>query len=318
MPEYYLEGARVGDHPPVVAVTPIGSELQSPNDSVEIRTIMRALDPEVFDAVWTAIEPLLPVPYDDHPLGCHNPRLADRLVFEQIVVRLVTGCSWVDAESITGKKISDTTTRTRRNEWIEAGVFRRLEQEALDAYDKAIGLDTSDVALDGSTHKAPCGGEGTGPSPVDRGKCGWKWSFVTDVNGIPLGWTIAGANRHDSKLLVPTLADAAMRTTLDVIDTLHLDKGYDSKIAREICQHMGIENTVIAEKRKPGAPEAKKPLTLGLRWPVERTNSWFSNFGQLRRNTDRKISQRLAQFGLAFVFLITAKLIDHRNRWACL
>ena len=29
----------------------------------------------------------------------------------------------------------------------------------------------------------------------------------------------------------------------------------------------------------------KKPLTLGLRWPVEPTNSCLSNFGQFRRNT---------------------------------
>lgn len=279
---------------------------------------MRALDPEVFDAVWTALEPLVPVPVDNHPLGCHNPRLQDRLVFEQIVVRLVTGCSWVDAESITGKKVSDTTTRMRRNEWTEAGVFRQLEQEALDAYDKAIGIDASDASLDGSTHKAPTGGEGAGPSPVDRGKSGWKWSFVADTEGIPLGWTVSGANRHDSKLLIPTLADALSRRTLDVIGTLHLDKGYDSRVAREICEQMGLTGTVIAKKRKPGSPEAREPLTLGKRWPVERTNSWFSNFGQLRRNTDRRTSHRLAQFGLAFVFLIAAKLIDHRNRWTCL
>ena len=52
-----------------------------------------------------------------------------------------------------------------------------------------------------------------------------------------------------------------------------------------------------------------------MRWPVERTNSWLSNFGQLRRNTDRHPQHRLAQLALAIVLLITAKLIDWRNRW---
>jgi hypothetical protein len=33
---------------------------------------------------------------------------------------------------------------------------------------------------------------------------------------------------------------------------------------------------------------------MGLRWPVERINSWLSNFGALRRNTDRKPKHRLA------------------------
>lgn len=278
--------------------------------------MMRALDTEVRDAVWAAMEPLVPVPVSNHPLGCHRPRKSDRAVFDVILVRLVTGCSWEDAEALTGSVVSDTTVRMRRNEWIEAGVFQLLEAEALAAYDNVIGLDLSDVSLDGSTHKAPCGGEGTGPSPVDRGKCGWKWSFATDFNGIPLGWTVAGANRNDCKLLEPTLVDAAERGALVGLGRLHLDKGYDGEPSRAVCREMDID-AVIAKRRKPGTPEAREPLTLGLRWPVERTNSWFSNYGQLRRNTDRKIVHRLAQFGLAFVLLITGKLIDWRNGPSC-
>jgi len=41
---------------------------------------------------------------------------------------------------------------------------------------KIIGLDLSEVAIDGSLHKAPCGAEGTGPNPTDLAKIGWKWS----------------------------------------------------------------------------------------------------------------------------------------------
>ncbi len=51
----------------------------------------RAMDPEVADAIWAAIEPILPVPDDDHPLGCHNPRVPDRVCFRGILIRLVTG-----------------------------------------------------------------------------------------------------------------------------------------------------------------------------------------------------------------------------------
>ncbi len=73
---------------------------------------------------------------------------------------------------------------------------------------------------------------------------------------------------------------------------------------------------MIAKKRKRGATEEKKNQPMGLRWPVERTNSWLSNFGQLRRNTDRKTIHRLAQFALAVALLLIAKLIDWRNRWS--
>jgi hypothetical protein len=43
-----------------------------------------------------------------------------------ILVRLVTGCSWEDAERLCGNKVSDTTARSRRDEWIAAGVFYEI------------------------------------------------------------------------------------------------------------------------------------------------------------------------------------------------
>src|SRR5437763_952137 len=105
-----------------------------------------------------------------------------------------------------------TASRTRPcgivvMKWIAAGPFDDLVTEALSAYDRMINLDLSECAVDGSQHKAPSGGPGTGPSPVDRGKRGWKWSLFADRNGIPIGWATAGANRHDIKLLEPTLLD---------------------------------------------------------------------------------------------------------------
>ena len=179
-----------------------------------------------------------------------------------------------------------------------------------------IGLDLSEVAIDGSQHKAPSGGEGTGPSPVDRGKSGWKWSIATDRFGIPIGWAIDGANRNDSIMLPPTLADVATRGLLDEIETLHLDRGYDNNVVRSHVASVGIDDLVCAKKRTPGAARGKKKsLPLGLRWPVERTNSWLSNFGGLRRNTDRFIVQRLAQFALAITLVITVKLVKWAERW---
>ncbi len=277
---------------------------------------MRALAPEVFDTVWAGVEALLPVHNETHPLGCHRPRASDRDCFEVMLVRLVTGCSFEDAELLCGRKVSDTTARARRDEWIEAGIFELIADEAIRAYDKIIGLDLSEVAVDGSLHKSPAGGEGTGKNPTDRAKLGWKWSVLTDANGIPIGWAIDGANRHDSVMLEPTLEHAARRGLLCDIETIWLDRGYDSETTRLRLRDLGIDDAVIAKKRKRGIPSTAKKLPMGLRWPVERTNSWLSNYGALRRNTDRKIKHRLAQFALAVAFLLTAKLIDWRNRWS--
>jgi len=118
-----------------------------------------------------------------HPLGCHRPRIPDRDCFQGILVRLVTSCSWDVAARLC--KASKTTLRARRTEWLAAGVFDKLVEEAIAGYDRIIGLDLSEVAVDGSLHKAPCGGEGTGPNPTDRAKIGWKWSVATDLLADP-------------------------------------------------------------------------------------------------------------------------------------
>lgn len=60
--------------------------------------------------------------------------------------------------------------------------------EAIGAHDKIVGLDFSEVALDGSLQKSPDGGEGTGKNPTDRAKLGWKWPVLTDRIGIPPAW----------------------------------------------------------------------------------------------------------------------------------
>lgn len=280
---------------------------------------MLALHPRTVDAVWAAVEPLIPVHRPrPHPLGCHRRRIADRVCFEGILRRLVTGCSWDVAGRISGA--GETTLRRRRTEWLVAGVFEELRVEATAAYDRIIGLDLSEVAIDGSQHKAPFGGEGTGPNPTDRGKSGWKWSLATDRVGIPIGWVIDGANRNDCVLFDPTISSVADRGLLEEIETLHLDKGYDNSIVRGLCADLGIEDLVCAKRRKPGEPKTATvrngPHTLGLRWPVERTNSWFSNYGQLRRNTDRFTHHRLAQIDLAVAFILTIKLIKWADRWS--
>jgi transposase len=282
---------------------------------VEAPDIMRALEPEVVDAVWAAVEPLLPPPGRPHPLGCHRPRVPDRLCFWGILIRLVTGASWVDIEAILDHQVSDTTLRARRDEWIAVGVFDQLEAEAKAAFDRIIELDLSDVSLDGSLHKAPYGGDGTGPNPTDRGKLGWKWSVASDRHGIPLGWAIDGANRNDVRMLAPTLDAVDAAGLLADIDTLHLDRGYDYPAVRAQLAELGLDDLNI-QQRGTKEPGKKQPVRLGLRWIVEATNSWWSNYGQLRRNTDRRVRHRHAALCLATTILIVGKLITYRNRWS--
>lgn len=278
---------------------------------------MRALTKAVVDAVWAAVEPRVARPPDEHPLGCHRPRICDRLCLQGIVWRLVLGCSWRSVEVLLGSEVSDTTLRSRRDEWVAAGVFDLIAAEAVAAWDRIMGLRLPDVCVDGSVHKAPSGGEGTGKSPVDRRKLGWKWSVATDAAGIPVGWAAAGANRNDIMLFEPTMAGLERQGLHHDIDTIHLDRGYWGARVDRAAADIGVTDVVRPPKRKPSTntPAKPAPAPLGLRWTVERTNSWLSNYGQLRRNTDRRPEHRHAQLALAVTLIITIKLIDHRNRW---
>lgn len=269
---------------------------------------MRCLDPSVVDAVWHATEAYVPPGPDpsNHPLGCHRARTPDRVCFFGMLIRLVTGCSWATAGRLSGSSAS--ALRRRRDEWQHAAVFTRLFTEALASYDRIVGLDLSEVAVDGSIHKAPCGGEGTGRSPVDRGKRGWKWSVVADARGVPLAWVSDGANRRDDQLLEPTLRVLGARGLLEEVETLHLDRGYDSHAVRRLLEGLGVE-AVIAKRGKKG------PHRLGLRWPVEATNSWLSNYGQLRRNTDRRPVHRDSAIAFTCALVLAVKLVAWVRRW---
>ena len=48
-------------------------------------------------------------------------------------------------------------------------------------------------------------GEKYRPNPTDRSKSGTKRSLLVDGQGIPLGITVDGANRHDMKMTKATL-----------------------------------------------------------------------------------------------------------------
>jgi transposase len=221
---------------------------------------------------------LLPARNVDHPLGCHRPRIDDAVVFDKLVEALVFGCGY---ERLGDRLCSATTMRRRRDEWIAMGIFDRLRLACLDAYDKMIGLDLADLAVDGCTTKASCGGECAGRSPVDRAKGGMKRSQLTDGAGVPLATVSAPANTVDHALLPATLDALKDFQPLPAGATVHLDAGYDYRPCREALDERGLLGQ-IAHRGEPA------PIQVGRRWVVERTNSWLNDFGRLRRSTERR------------------------------
>ena len=110
-----------------------GSPLRFPNRK---GPPVPALPPYIIEPTWEQLAVLLPDREANHPLGCHRPNVPGRLVVEKLVQVLVFGCAY---------------------EWIEAGVIDALRKMTLDAYDRIVGPEPSELAVDCCITKAPCG-----------------------------------------------------------------------------------------------------------------------------------------------------------------
>jgi hypothetical protein len=70
----------------------------------------------IIEPIWDQFQALLPPLPTQHPLGCHRPRVADRLVFDKMEQVLDFGCAYA---RIADDTCSATTLR-RRDAWIGA------------------------------------------------------------------------------------------------------------------------------------------------------------------------------------------------------
>jgi hypothetical protein len=126
-----------------------------------------------------------------------------------------------------------------------------------------------------------------------------------------LGVVSAGANRHDSPLLGPTLQAATGQVGPHWPEqiTIHLDAGYDSHVTRALLDGLGLHGA-IARKGVPA------PVQVGKRWVAERTHAWMNGYGKLRRCTDRdgKIVDFFRYLAAAFV-TVRALIREARTRY---
>src|SRR5436190_22620398 len=115
------------------------------------------------DALWNEIVPVLPKHITHHPLGCHRKRVDDRAAMNAIFFVLRTGCQWnaLNATAI----CSSSSAHRRFQEWTRAGVFERLWQQGLLAYDQLRRIAWSPSALDTAMVKAPLSKPTPAPNP---------------------------------------------------------------------------------------------------------------------------------------------------------
>ena len=264
---------------------------------------MPALPSSVLEPLWVQIAALLPTAQIHHPLGCHRPRIPDRIVFDKLVQVLVFGCGY---RRIADHTCSATTLRRRRDEWISAGVAEQLRLAVLAAYEQLFGLELEQLAVDSCTTKAPCGGQVAGPSPVDRRKQGLKRSVAVEAAGIPLAALPAPANHRDDGLLAATLDAIGAVGPLPAQPVVHLDAGYDYLPCRQILTTRGMVGQIATR----GIPA---PIQAGRRWVNERTHAWGNQYGKLRWCTERRRLVVEFWLALASAVIVCGRLV--RRAW---
>lgn len=275
--------------------------------------MMRALEPEMMDLLYRVFSNRLPEPPRHRYGGCRK-RISNQICFMGLFIRFVTGCAWETVEGLlamtAGTVVSDTTLRSRRDEWVKAGVFDQLMEDCLAWVHSHVGVDMADVAIDGSTQLAPGGGPDTHNAPGSKGRKTMKFHIGVDANGIGLAVLIASGPANDYPLLEPTLDAICARDWTAAIGTLHLDRGYGYASLPTKLDNYQIGAVDVTMRNKPG--EGRVQLAgLKRRWVVERTNAWLTNFRQLKINWDRTAQHRLAAVQLGLAILMLYRIADH-------
>jgi transposase len=122
---------------------------------------------------------------------------------------------------------------------------------------------------------------------------------LTEAAGIPVGLVIAGANRHDMKLVGQTLASVPQsiedkrlwHMTGGFLQGLCMDAGYDSAEVRGLATAFGYVGHIRSRGEESVAKEAGKQAR---RWVVERTHSWLNRYRRLLVRWDKKAHNYLA------------------------
>jgi putative transposase len=135
---------------------------------------------------------------------------------------------------------------------------------------------------------------------------------LTDGQGIPIAVVVAGANRHDMKLLATTLEAVVLERpepTEEAPQHVCADKGYDDTECREEAARLGY----IAQIRRRGEERQAKQTIPGYRarrWVVDVCHSWVNRFRKILVRFEKKLATHsaLLQFACAYIVLKRAEV----------
>ena len=132
--------------------------------------------------------------------------------------------------------------------------------------------------------------------------------MLVDARGIPLSLVVAGAQRHDVKLLEPTLIAPLVRCPKTKVQHLCADKGYAGKPAEAVIRKCGY----IPHVRQRGEETRAKKRNRwhrARRWVVERTHSWLNRFRKLLVRYEKRADSYEALLEIACALIVFRQCI---------
>ena len=113
---------------------------------------------------------------------------------------------------------------------------------------------------------------------------------------MPIGLAIAGANRHDSKMVAATIQSIPVERPIPTEQEpqgMPLDKAYDSGEVRDLVKEFGYTAHIRARGEEAQAIKHEAGFK-ARRWVVERTHSWMNRFRRILTRWEKKPENYLA------------------------
>lgn len=179
----------------------------------------------VVEPWWDQLATLLHHRIDTHPLGCHRPRIPDRLVVDKLVHALVYEVGYARVAQCAGppRSVTDATNAL-------ACVSDEPKNLPLESYDRMVDLEVDRVTARCVASPMPRvaawgarNSRGTGANREPNDRCSPTAAVSPGLRG-------RAANQRNSVLLRPTLEELGrFETTLGVVCargiTVHLHAG---------------------------------------------------------------------------------------------
>lgn len=130
---------------------------------------------------------------------------------------------------------------------------------------------------------------------------------MTEAAGVPVGVTVAGANRNDHLLLAESLARVVVRRprpTRRRPQGLCLDKGYDYASTRTVARRLRL---TLHLRTRGQEVQACRRGRKARRWVVERTHAWLNRFRRLLVRWEKKAVNYEAMIHLACATIVAGQ-----------